>query len=618
MDTNSQLKFIDLMFQGVMNPQERRALGAHYTSEENIMKVIKPLFLDELWEEFERVKGNSKQLQYFHEKLSKLTFLDPACGCGNFLIIAYKELRLLELEVLKMLIDTGGQMVIDITDYCKVNVDQFYGIEIEEFPCQIAVVGMWLIDHQMNTLVSEHFGLYFARLPLEKSATIVHGNALRIDWENVIPKSQLNYILGNPPFVGKKEQTADQKNDLILVFGSIKGVNVLDYVTAWYVKAAVYCQNTKIRCAYVSTNSITQGEQVTVLWKHLIDNYEIVIDFAYRTFKWSNEAAGKAAVHCVIVGFAFFENGNPKLLFMSDGAITKHSNINPHLTGAPNIFIHKRSSPLCDVPLMLYGSMPIDNGNLILSEEEKDLFINEEPITKNFIRRYYGGEELIQNKKRYCLWLNDVPPQDITQSKLTLERIKKTKEFRSQSKRQATLQLAETPHLFGEIRQPKENYLAIPKVSSENRSYIPMEILTPDNIASGSLLIVPGASLYHFGVLTSVVHMVWMRTLCGRMKSDYQYSASIVYNTFPWPKPSEQQIEAIIKAAQAVIDARNAYPNATLSDLYGLTPPVNIIKAHTTLNKAVKAAYGGPGFKTETERVADLMKRYQVLTTGRS
>jgi hypothetical protein len=602
------------MFQGVMNPEERRALGAHYTSEENIMKVIKPLFLDELWEEFERIKGNSKQLEFFHEKLSKLTFLDPACGCGNFLIIAYKELRLLELEVLKMLIDTGGQQIMDIQYHCKINVDQFYGIECEEFPCQIAVVGMWLIDHQMNTLVSEYFGQYFARLPLRKSATIIHGNALRIEWENVVPKNQLNYILGNPPFVGKKEQSALQKEDIRSIFGDIKGINVLDYVTAWYKKAAIYIQNTKISCAFVSTNSITQGEQVAVLWEHLIEAHSINIEFAYRTFRWSNEAPGKAAVHCVIIGFSVNPKPKIKLLFESNGSIVKADNINPYLTNAPNVLIKKSSKPFGGAPSMNYGSMPIDNGHLVLSEEEKEEFIFAEPITKAFIKKYMGGEELIQSTKRYCLWLDGISPKDIQKSELTIERIKRTRDFRLNSNRSATNKLAETPHLFGEIRQPKNSYLAIPKVSSENRSYIPMQVLHPDVIANGSLLIIPSATLYHFGVLTSHIHMVWMKTVCGRLESRYQYSASIVYNTFPWPKPSAPQIVSVEKAAQAIIDVRNKFQHLSLSDLYGLTPPAELIQAHNSLNRAVVAAYGGPGFKTEAERVADLMIRYQKLT----
>jgi len=602
------------MFQGVMNPQERRELGAHYTSEDNIMKVIKPLFMDELWEEFEHVKGNSKQLQQFHVKLSKLKFLDPACGCGNFLIITYRELRRLELEVLKMLIESGGQMVMDISPYCQVDVNQFYGIEYEEFPSQIAQAGMWLIDHQMNTLVAEHFGLYFARLPLKHSATIVHGNALTTDWNSVISKNELNYILGNPPFVGKKEQTSEQKADIQQIFKGYIGCNVLDYVTAWYKKAAEYIQNTNIKVAFVSTNSITQGEQVAVLWEPLIKQYGIYIIFTYRTFKWNNEAKGKAAVHCVIIGFSGATSIRKKIIFESDGTEIIANNINPYLVDARNIFITKRSTPICAVPQMNYGSMPIDNGFLILSEEEKELFIQQEPITKLFIKKYVGGEELINNSIRWCLWLKNISPKDIQKSKLTMERIGKTKEFRNSSKRTATNKLADTPQLFGEIRQPDATYLAIPKVSSENRKFMPISLIASDIIANGSLLIIPNATLYHFGVLISRVHMGWMRAICGRMKSDYQYSASIVYNNFPWPNPSEKQKEDIEKAAQGILDARALYPDSSLADLYDtLTMPQELVKAHNSLDRIVVNVYGGKGFSSEAERVADLMEKYQQL-----
>lgn len=603
------------MFQGVMNPEERRSLGAHYTSEENIMKVIKPLFLDKLWEEFDRIKFNSKQLEYFHNKISELCFLDPACGCGNFLIIAYRELRKLELEVLKMLYDTGGQLRMDIRDYFKVNVEQFYGIEIEEFPCQIAKVGLWLTDHQMNTLFSEHFGLYYARLPLQESATIIYGNALEIDWHNIVPKNRLNYILGNPPFVGKKEQTVQQKSELRNVFNNLRNVSTLDYVAAWYQKTIEFIQRTKIQCALVSTNSITQGEQVTTLWEALINSYGLVINFAYRTFKWSNEAPGKAAVHCVIIGFSACPINGKKHIMESDGSIVVADNINPYLANAPNIFIKKRRLPLCDVPIMKYGSMPIDSGHLILSEKDKDYFISKEPHTKQYIRPYFGGEELIQWNSRYCLWLDGASPGEIQKSKLIMDRVKKTKEFRLSSKRSATQQLAQIPHLFGERRQPQVDYLAIPKVSSENRAYIPVRMLPHYYIANGSLLIIPGSKLYHFGVLTSRIHMIWMKTLGGRMKSDFQYSASIVYNTFPWPTPTNKQKLAIENAAQKVLDARDLYKNASLSELYGLTPPSELVKAHNHLDKAVQEAYGGPGFKTEAERVADLMMRYKKLVS---
>lgn len=605
------------MFQGVMNPKERRELGAHYTSEDNILKVIKPLFLDELWEEFEHIKGNSRQLEMFHEKLSRLKFLDPACGCGNFLIITYRELRRLELEVLKMLIDNNNQLVMDISPYCKVNVNQFYGIEYEEFPSQIAQVGMWLIDHQMNSLVAEHFGLYYARLPLKQAATIVNGNALRLNWEDIVPKYELSYILGNPPFVGKKEQNLEQKSDIETIFKDLKGVNVLDYVTAWYKKASEYISFTKIKVAFVSTNSITQGEQVGILWPLLMKN-NLIINFAYRTFKWSNEAKGKAAVHCVIIGFSY-TNTQRKYIFecidlTNETIRLEANNINPYLVDAPTVFIEKRRNPLCAVPTMNYGSMPIDNGILILSTEEKNEFIDANPLCEALIRKYVGGDEFINNRERWCLWLVNVPPKLLQQLPMVLDRIRDVKTYRLSSNREATRKLADTPQLFGEIRQPSNEYLIVPKVSSENRRYIPIGMLSADVITNGSALIVPEADLYHFGILTSNVHMAWMRAVCGRLEMRYQYSASIVYNNFPWPTPTDEQKQTIETAAQGVLDARALYTDSSLADLYDpLTMPPELVKAHNALDKAVSTAYGTKGFKTEAERVADLMERYQNL-----
>jgi hypothetical protein len=604
------------MFQGVMNPEERRALGAHYTSEENIMKVIKPLFLDELWEEFERIKGNSKQLEYFHEKLSNLTFLDPACGCGNFLIIAYKELRLLELEVLKMLIDTGGQQIMDIQYHCKINVDQFYGIECEEFPCQIAVVGMWLIDHQMNTLVSEYFGQYFARLPLEHSATIVNGNALRIDWEHVVPKNQLNYILGNPPFVGARLMNTQQKDDIAEVFGTVKGFNNLDYVTAWYFKAAKFINLTTIEVAFVSTNSISQGLQVPILWRPLTEQYAIDIRFAYRTFRWDNEAKGKAAVHCVIVGFRAYTDSRIKKLFTQDDGFIAASNINPYLVEAPNIFIESRKIAISNVPQMYFGSMPNDGGHLLLSEEDKKEILAECPIAEKYIKKFMGANEYINNIKRWCLWLVDLQPGELRSLPLIKDRVEKVQTYRNKSNRAATKQLALTPTLFGEIRQPDSDYLIIPCHSSEKRRYIPIGFIERTVIANNSTLIIPNADLYHFGILTSKVHMAWMRAVCGRLKSDYRYSKDLVYNNFPWPEPTDKQKESIETAAQLVLDARALFPESSLADLYDpLTMPPELTKAHNNLDRAVVAAYGGPGFTTEAERVADLMKRHQSFVT---
>lgn len=604
------------MFQGVMNPIERREIGAHYTSEESILKVIKPLFLDELWEEFERIKGNSQQLNLFHDKLSKLKFLDPACGCGNFLIITYKEIRLLELEVLKMLIDTGGQLFYDISSYCKINVNQFYGIEYEEFPCQIAQVGMWLIDHQMNCLVSEYFGLYYARLPLRESAIIAHGNALTINWEDIIKKDELNYIIGNPPFVGKRYQNKTQKQDMIRVFGDkYKGVGKLDYVSAWYKKAAEMINETNIKVAFVSTSSIVQGEQVQILWEALFCNNRIHFDFAYRTFIWNNEAKGKAAVHCVIIGFSQGNNQKEKLIFDGD-IVIKANNINAYLFDAPTVFIKSRNKSICDVPIMSAGNKPVDYNQLKIKENEYDDFIKNDPKSIKYIKRMVGAEEFINNKLRYCLWLVDCPPNEIRQMPMVKARIEACRKARIESGTPEALRLAETPTLFRETKNPSM-YLILPAVSSEKRKYIPIGFQNKDIIPVMGVLIIPNANLYHFGILTSNVHMAWVRAVGGKLKSDYRYSKDIVYNNFPWPKATEEQKRSIEKAAQEVLNARELYTESTLADLYDpLSMPTELVKAHKNLDRIVAAAYGSKNFSSEEERVADLMERYRELISG--
>lgn len=605
------------MFQGVMNPQERRGLGAHYTSEENILKVIKPLFLDALWEEFEHIKGNSKQLQKFHEKLSQLKFLDPACGCGNFLIITYRELRLLELEVLKMLIDNTGQLVMDISPYCLVNVDQFYGIEIEEFPSQIAQTGMWLMDHQMNTLVAEHFGLYYARLPLHNAATIIHGNALTLDWDEVIPKSELSYILGNPPFIGKSFQDKSQKDDLIRVFGKgYQGVGNLDYVAGWYKKATDLIDKTDIEVAFVSTNSIVQGEQVPILWKPLFEQYSVHINFAYKTFIWSNKAKGKAAVHCVIIGFSKQDRGKNKKIFDGD-IVTKAANINAYLADGPDIFVESRRKPLSQVPEMIFGSKAVDDGNLLLTDEQRNELISLYPMTVSWIRPYIGAHEFINNKSRWCLWLYGLSPKDIQTCKPVMDRISEVQKFRLQSKKKPTVISAQTPSIFAEIRQPDSSYILVPRASSEKRRYVPIGFVDKNVIASDAVQTIPNATLYHFGILASNIHMAWMRTVGGRLKSDYRYSAVLVYNNFPWPDPSPKQREDIEKATQGVLDARALYPDSSLADLYDpLTMPPELLKAHNNLDRVVLSAYELKGSTTEAEIVAHLFQMYQQLTAN--
>ncbi len=607
------------MFQCVMNPKERRNLGAHYTSETNILKLIKPLFLDELWKEFENIKDNKNKLPEFHKKLSTLKFLDPACGCGNFLVITYRELRLLEFEVLKAL-NKSGQKVLDVSQILWIDVDQFAGIEYEEFPARIAEVAMWLIDHQMNMLVSNEFGQYFVRLPLKKSAKIVHGNALRIDWENVVSKNDLYFILGNPPFIGMKEQKPEQKADMEMVFANIKGTGVLDYVTAWYLKAAQYIQNTKIKVAFVSTNSICQGEQVGLLWSLMFNKYKIKIHFAHRTFSWRNEAKGNAAVHCVIVGFANYDTNNKSIFEYDDIKGEAHEikvkNINPFLVEGKDITVENRKFPICKVPEMNYGSMPIDEGNLILTDEEKEEALKNEPQIISAIQKYTGGDEFINNKKRWCLWLQNIEPSVLKNSKFILDRIEKTKKFRLSSNRAATNKLAEKPMLFGEIRQPETEFLLIPKVSSERRRYIPIGFIQPENIVSGTALIIPNANLYLFGVLTSLMHNIWIKYICGRMKSDPVYSASIVYNNFPWPEnPSDKQVKAIETAAQKVLDARLQFPNSSLADLYDpLTMPPALVKAHNELDKAVDLAYRPQAFTSEANRMEFLFGLYEKYT----
>jgi hypothetical protein len=593
------------MFQGVMKKELRRALGAHYTSEENILKLINPLFLDGLWAEFNRIKSDTKLLHQFHNKITNLKFLDPSCGCGNFLIVTYRELRLLEIEILKMLVGRIRQKRLDISTLMKVNIEQFYGIEIEDFPCQVATVGMWLVDHQMNLRVAEEFGQYHPRLPLRQSATIVHGNAHRIDWKTIVPKNELSYILGNPPFVGKKEQSVIQKEDMINTFGiKFKGVGNMDYVTAWYKRVADYTYNTTIRCAFVSTNSIAQGEQVELLWKSLIER-GVSINFGIPTFKWRNEARGKASVHCVIVGFSYQKT---------------EPHINPYLIEAPTVFIESRSKPICNVPELYYGSMPIDYGTLILSEEEMKSLIKTEPASKKFVRRYIGGEELINNTVRYCLWLRDFSSHEILASNFVRERVESCRKFRRESKRPQTKILSDSPHLFGRPQEkvlPKKgsHVLVIPKVSSEKRKYLPIGFLPSEYVINGSALAIPNATLYHFGILTSSVHMAWMRQVCGRMEIDYQYSAYIVYNNFPWMDATDEQKETIGKLAQAILGARAKYPKSNLASLYNLMPK-ELLKAHQALDRAVMKLYKFKQAMTESEIVAALMEMYQKLTSS--
>ena len=609
------------MFQGVMDKAKRREMGAHYTSEENIEKLINPLFMDNLWQEFDKVKTDPAALDRFHNKIARLRFLDPACGCGNFLIVTYGKLRELELEILKMKISTN-QMVLDISPMLKVSVEQFYGIEYEEFPCQIAQVGMWLADHQMNLRVSEQFGLYFARLPLTVSAMIIQGNALRLDWEEIVPKHELSFILGNPPFVGYKYQSDSQRADMLSVYldeksKPYKTAGKIDYVSAWYYKAAQFMKHTQIRTAFVSTNSITQGEQAATVWKPIFEMFGMHIDFAHRTFIWGNEAKGKAAVHCVIVGFSA-KNGVEKVIFEGETK-TVAKNINSYLIDAPNIFIENRKKPIFDVPELTDGNRPSDGGKLIIEDADYDDFITNEPKAIPYIKRYMMAREFLHNEARYCLWLVGCPPNELKKMPLVLKRIEAVREVRLASPDKGANRLAETPSLFRETRNP-DNYIVIPFTSSERRRYIPIGYLTKDTIAgAGGLFMMQNATLYHFGILTSNVHMAWMRAVCGRMKSDYRYSKDIVFNNFIWPQADETQRLGIEKLAQSILYARANYETSSLADLYDpLTMPPDLLKAHRALDSSVMKLYGFPVKKdfTEADCVANLMELYQTLSTG--
>jgi hypothetical protein len=608
------------MFQSVMNPKERRNLGAHYTSESNILKLIKPLFLDELWAEFESLKGNKNKLPEFHKKISQLKFLDPACGCGNFLVITYRELRLLELEVLRATYKSG-QGVLDVSDIIWLDVDMMCGIEYEEFPARIAEVAMWLIDHQMNMQISNEFGQYFARLPLKKSAKIVHGDALEVNWEEVVTKNELSFIIGNPPFIGSKIMSQFQRNQIVKEFDNIQGSGILDYVTGWYYKAAKYIQNTKIKVAFVSTNSIVQGEQTSVLWGQMLNKYGIKIHFAHRTFKWSNEAKGNAAVYCVIVGFANYDSNNKHIYEYEDIKGEAHEikakNINPYLVDAKDLLIDKNSNPICNVPKMSFGNMPLDGGNLLFTDDEKNEFLKKEPKAEKFILPLISAQEFLNGLNRWCLWLINAEPSELKQLPEVIKRIELVKKFRLNSIAPSTQKFSATPALFRDRNQP-ETYILIPSTTSENRKYIPMGFFGKNDIANNSCHTVPNGTLFHFGVLMSIMHMAWVKTTCGRLESRFRYSKDIVYNNYPWPEnPSEKQTKTIEEKAQNVLDIRVSFPTSSLADLYNpLTMPPALVKAHNELDKAVDAAYSKQAFTSEAKRMEFLFELYEKYTAG--
>lgn len=608
------------VFESTLNPETRRSGGMHYTSIENIHKVIDPLFLDDLKAELEKIKQvkvaktRTEKAHNFTEKLSKLTFLDPACGSGNFLTETFLSLRRLENEALEIIhknqISMGfsGEM-----NPIKVSIKQFYGIEINDFAVATAKTALWIAEHQTARETADIIHQNIDFLPLKTYTNIKHANALTIDWNEVIPAENLNYIIGNPPFVGAMMMTRGQRLDMLHVFGKIKGIGELDFVGAWFYKAAEMMKNTNIRTALVSTNSITQGQQVAILWKPLFEYFGVHIDFAHKTFRWDNDASQKAAVHVVIIGFSVAPNRQPKRLFDGD-SFEVVKNINGYLKDAPDVFIENRSKPIIEyMPPMNFGNMPRDGGGFILTAEEKEDFIKENPLSEKYIHPYIGAAEFINNKERYCLWLVDCPPHELKQMPKVLERVNFIKEFRLKSKAEGTRKLAQTPTYFAQITQPVgQEFIMVPSVSSEKRFYVPIGFLSGDVIASNAVQIIPNATLYHFAILTSSVHMAWMRAVAGRLKSDYRYSKDIVYNNFIWPVVSKDLEEKLAASAQKILDARAKYPDSTLADLYNeLTMPVDLRKAHQENDKAVLRAYGLPLNSTEEQIVAHLMKLYQ-------
>ncbi len=614
------------LFQYVMDPERRRNIGAHYTDEKNILKLIKPLFLDELWEEFEAAKRSSKKLQELHDKLAEMNILDPACGCGNFLVITYRELRKLELEILKLLNKKDHEIerrsLLSIKDMIKIDVDQFYGIEIEEFPAKIAEVSLWLMDHQMNNAVAAEFGHDFQRIPLKKTATIRHANSLRIDWEEILNSKKCNFIIGNPPYYGSKLLDDNQKEDMAIVCGEIDGFGVLDYVSAWFKKSADYIQGTNIRVGLVSTNSITQGEQVGILWKYLLEKRGVKIIFAHQTFKWDNQASDKAQVFVVIIGFSL-EDINQGILFeysdiRGEPVAKKVKNINPYLVDGPNLLLAKRSKPLCSVPEIGIGNKPIDGGYYLFSTEEKEEFLKLEPKAEGIFRKWLGSQEFINGEERWCLWLGNMDPSELRSMPEVMKRIEAVKNFRLGRKSIPTIKLAETPTRFHVENMPNNNYLIIPKVSSERRSYIPIGFVGPEIICSDLVMIFPNASIFHFGVLSSKMHMAWVRYVGGRLKGDYRYSKDIVYNNFPWPENiAISKKKNIENCAQAVLDTRKKFVTSTLADLYDpLSMPSELLKAHQHLDKAVETAYRMRSFESESEMVAFLFSECQRLDKG--
>lgn len=616
------------MFQAVMDPEQRRSMGAHYTSEKNILKLVRPLFLDELHQELEHIlslkKGKKAALQAFQSKLGSLGFLDPACGCGNFLVVSYRELKELELQVVLALRaeEPVCTLALDVKLLSKVNINQFYGIELEEFPVEIARVSMWLMEHVMNVKFGKFLGCVIPSIPLHHSAKIVCANALTIPWGNVVPPEKLHYILGNPPFSGARMMSTKQKHEITQVVETESAIPLryknmaddLDYVAAWYFKAARLICKTSIQTAFVSTNSICQGEQAAPIWNTLLLDYELIITFAYQTFKWGNEAKGNAAVHCVIVGFS--SNGtcrtSKKIISGSLERVVEY--ISPYLIGVKSTAVSSEKKPLCNIPQMKFGSQPRDGGHFVLSYKQREEILGKNNNLKNIIRPYLGVDEFLYGQKRYCIWLHGVDECIINNNAILQNIIKKVESFRLSSKAKTTNQYAKVSHLFAQIAHPYTDYLVVPSTSSENRKYIPIGFFNEKIIASNAMQIIPNATIYHFGILTSSMHMVWMRTVCGRLEMRYRYSASIVYNTFPWPSASDKQKQLIENFAQGVLDARARYPDMNLAQMYDPdTMPKPLQEAHANLDTAVDGLYQGKPFAGDEDRLRLLFKLYAEL-----
>lgn len=609
------------LFQAIKSKEARRELGEHYTTEANILKALGPLFLDDLWARFESAKSNAAKLERLHDDIAAIRVLDPACGCGNFLVIAYRHLRRLELAILQRLRDLAGerQLVLDVAALTKVRIDHFYGIEIEEWPARIAETAMFLVDQQANHDLALEFGRAPDRLPIRIAPVIRLGNALRVDWGELLPADMCSYVVGNPPFIGKQTRSAEQQEDMALTFGDAPGTGNLDYVAAWYGRAATYVRDAATECAFVSTSSISQGEQASILWPMLF-RQGMAISFAYRPFKWSSEAPGSAQVSVVIVGFGRESSTHRKKIVMEEVpgvglSTTPAEVIGPYLTAGSTVVVEKRREPIGSVPTMVFGSMPNDGGHLVFSDEEAADIRSRDPIAAKYLHRFLGAQEIIDGSHRWCIWAPNPDPRDVTESSVLRDVAKQVRDYREASNRAATRALGAFPLRFGEVRQPSSRYLAIPRVSSENRLYLPTLFLEATDIASDALLTVDNADDFIFGVMSSKMFLSWLAGVGGRLESRFRVSAEIVYNNFPFPACTEAQRGRIEEAARSVLETRMTFPGASLADLYNpAAMPETLVRAHMALDTAVDAAFGGGPFKSNGDRLSTLLARYAELT----